>query len=46
MALACRSRAVAVAAPSDFFGVFMLKSPEQLHSQIKGATLAPIAEVC
>ncbi|EEA21696.1 hypothetical protein TMatcc_008883 [Talaromyces marneffei ATCC 18224] len=39
-----RSRAVAVAAPADFFGVFMLKASGELHSQIKGGTLAPIAE--
>lgn len=45
MALTYRSRAVAIAAASDFFGVFMLKPSGELQSQIKAGTLAPIAEV-
>ncbi|EED16726.1 conserved hypothetical protein [Talaromyces stipitatus ATCC 10500] len=41
-----RSRAVAVAAPTDFFGVFMLKPQEELRLQLKEGSLSPIAEVC
>jgi hypothetical protein len=40
-----RSRAVAVAAPADFFGVFLLKSCDELQSQMTEGTLNPIAEV-
>ncbi|KAH8700452.1 mono-functional DNA-alkylating methyl methanesulfonate N-term-domain-containing protein [Talaromyces proteolyticus] len=39
-----RSRAIAIAAPGNFFGVFLLKSPAELQSQMKNKTLDPIRE--
>ncbi|CRG90275.1 Autophagy-related protein 2 [Talaromyces islandicus] len=39
-----KSRAVAVAAPANFFGVFLLRSPEDLLSQVKKESLDPIFE--
>lgn len=41
----CRSRAVAVSASCDYFGVFMLKKPPILQSQMLQNQLDPIAEV-
>lgn len=40
-----RSRAIAVAAPADFFGIFIMKPLEELQSQLSNGTLNPIAEV-
>ncbi|KAL1970685.1 hypothetical protein VTN77DRAFT_4329 [Rasamsonia byssochlamydoides] len=39
-----RSRAIAVAAPADFFGIFAMKSPQELQSQMAEGKLSPIAE--
>ena len=41
----CRSRAVAVSASCDYFGVFMLKKPPVLQTQMLQNQLDPIAEV-
>lgn len=41
-----RSRAVAVSAPCDYFGVFMLKPPSVLQSQMAQSRLDPVLEVC
>ena len=41
-----RSRAVAVSASSDYFGVFTLKQPPVLQSQMADHQLDPISEVC
>lgn len=40
-----RSRAVAVSASNDFFGVFMLRSPQELEQQMSRGTLDPIKQV-
>ncbi|OJJ47720.1 hypothetical protein ASPZODRAFT_1759696 [Penicilliopsis zonata CBS 506.65] len=39
-----RSRAIAIAATSDYFGVFMLKPSHVLQSEIAGKKLDPIVE--
>lgn len=40
-----RSRAMAVAASADYFGVFSLKSSDTLQSQMLQGELDPISEV-
>ncbi|KAJ5803392.1 uncharacterized protein N7503_005842 [Penicillium pulvis] len=39
-----KSRAVAVCAPKDFFGIMRLKSPREAQSQMANGTLDPIEE--
>lgn len=41
-----RSRAIAVSASCDYFGIFMLKEPPVLQSQMANNQLNPILEVC
>lgn len=40
-----RSRAMAVAASADYFGVFILRSSDTLQSQMMRGNLDPISEV-